>query len=176
MRSIMASFLFALVGVAAGCTVHESSPPNDYAVALGARSMLGYHLLANGSSALPAGDIGYLVTGNGQGGYRVAYTDTQGSPAQFSGTISADRGFDLNQIGKLSGYENVSISSDGLTIQFDSVPGAALDGVDVVSLSDPIYLDARVDGVTSGFSIYFTGARSGLLINSAYDPVAFTSP
>ena len=56
------------------------------------------------------------------------------------------------------------------------MPGAQLDGVDLVSGSDPIYVDLTVNGVHSGFSIYFTGAQSSLLLTSQYDPVAFTSP
>src|SRR5207302_2014483 len=40
---------------------------------LGPTSYPGYRVLANGSASIPGGDIGYLVTANGQGGYRVVW-------------------------------------------------------------------------------------------------------
>jgi hypothetical protein len=138
--------------------------------------MPGYHVLAGASSELPAGDIGFVVTANGQGGYRLTWSDTAGSAAHFSGSITCDTTFDPSQLRGYSGYENVGLSSDNTTITFDSVPGANLDGVDLVSNSDPIYLDLLVDGSHNGFNIYFTGAESSLLLTSSYDPVAFTSP
>ncbi len=152
------------------------TPALDAPQALGAQAMLGYHVAANASAALPDGDLGYVVTANGQGGYRVSWSDTLGSAAHFTGVITTDGTFDPNQLSGLSGYENITISSDLSTITFDSTPGTALDGVDLVSSTDPIYLDLSVDGSRTGFSIYVTGAQSGGQLSSAYDPVAFTSP
>jgi hypothetical protein len=150
------------------------SPVPDAPDYLGLQAMLGYHVAAGASAAIPDGDLGYIVTANGQGGYRVSWTDTWNSAARFSGAISTD-GYFL-QYSQLSGYENVSTSADGRTLYFDSVPGSVLDGLDVVSSTDPIYVDASVDGSRSGFGIYFTGADSGRSLSSAYDPVSFTSP
>jgi hypothetical protein len=48
--------------------------------------------------------------------------------------------------------------------------------VDLVSSTDPIYVDLLVDGARSGFGVYFTGADSGTQLSTAYDPVAFTAP
>jgi hypothetical protein len=168
---------------ATGCFVSpapEPAPyqpaPTDVAVPLGVQSMPGYHVLAGAASELPAGDLGFVVTANGNGGYRLTWSDTQGSLARFSGTITCDTTFDPAQLKPYSGAENLALSADDTTITFDSQPGANVDGVDLVSQSDPIYVDLLVDGSRSGFSIYFTGARSSLLLNSGYDPVAFTSP
>jgi hypothetical protein len=185
------SLLFAcaaMITTATGCIVepapvdqgpppvHYTPPPRDVAVSLGAAQALGYHLSAGADSELPAGDIGFVVTANGQGGYRLNWSDTLGSSAQFAGTITCDTNFDANQVKGYSGYETIGISPDTRTITFDSVPGSQLDGIDLVSGSDPIYADLTVNGVHSGFSIYFTGAESHLLLTSDYDPVAFTSP
>jgi hypothetical protein len=162
--------------VDSGPPVHHSPPPADVAVSLGVQQMLGYHVSAGSDSELPAGDIGFVVTANGQGGYRLTWSDTLGSTAEFSGTLTCDSSFDPNQVKGYSGYETITLSPDNRVLTFDSVPGAQLDGVDLVSGSDPIYADLTVNGVHSGFSIYFTGAESHLLLTSAYDPVAFTSP
>src|SRR4051812_17977397 len=134
----------------------QPSPQLDAAQYLGLRAMLGYRVRAGASAALPDGDLGYVVTANGQGGYRVTWTDTYGTTARFSGSISTDGSFDPAQLQKFSGYENLYLSDDLRTVYFDSVPGAALDGVDVVSSTDPIYLDATVDGSHQAFGIYFS--------------------
>jgi hypothetical protein len=125
---------------------------------------------------MPAGDLGFIITANGQGGYRVSWTDTAGSAAQFTGSISTDGQFDPSRTTQMTGYENLTLSPDLKTISFASTPGAAVDGVDMVPSTDPIYLDVYVDGVHTGFDILFTGAETGSVLSSAYDPVAFTSP
>jgi hypothetical protein len=132
-------------------------------------------VLANGSASIPGGDLGYLVTANGQGGYRVTWTDTLGSAARFSGTITVDGTIDANQTRGFSGAESITFVGAN-QIAFESVPGANLDGVDLVSSTDPIYLDAQIDGSHAGVDIYFTGASTDRLLLSGYDPVAFTSP
>jgi hypothetical protein len=157
-------------------TTTTPAPALDAPRPLGALGMLGYHVAANASVEMPAGDLGFLITANGQGGYLVTWTDTVGSPAHFSGTITTDGQFDPNQLTRYSGYENATLSSDLKTITFDSTPGTVVDGISMVPSTDPIYLDAYVDGVHTGFDILFTGADSGARLDSAYDPVAFTSP
>jgi hypothetical protein len=156
--------------------VPTPTPALDAPAPLGALGMLGYHVRAGASAALPDGDLGYVVTANGAGGYRVIWSDTYGSAAHFSGTITTDGQFDPNQLQHYSGGENIWLSSDLRTLYFDSVPGSVIDGVDLVSSTDPIYLDGTVDGSHGGFSVYFSGADSGQLLRSAYNPVAFTSP
>ncbi len=152
------------------------APALDAARPLGVQQMLGYRVQANASSELPAGDLGFVVTANGAGGYRVTWSDTYGSAASFTGTITTDGYFDPAQLHGYSGAENIALSADEGTITFSSTPGSYVDGVDLVSSTDPIYLDLQVDGARSGFGIYFTGAESGALLTSDYNPVAFTSP
>jgi hypothetical protein len=152
------------------------APALDAPRPLGAQAMYGYRVMANASAELPAGDLGFVVTANGQGGYRVTWTDTYGSAAQFQGVITTDGYFDATQVRGYSGAEDIRMSADASTITFGSTPGSYVDGVDLVSSTDPIYLDLYVDGSRSGFGIYFTGAESGSLISAAYNPVAFTSP
>lgn len=177
---------FALMGT--GCIVagdpgyHDHGPPPppapalDAARPLGAQAMPGYRVEANASAELPAGDLGFVITANGQGGYRVTWTDTYGSAATFTGTIWTDGYFDPSQLYGYSGAEDIQLSADQSTITFGSTPGSYVDGVDMVSSTDPIYLDLQVDSARSGFGIYFTGGESGALLTSDYNPVAFTSP
>src|SRR5581483_2331074 len=127
------------------------------------------------TAEIPAGDLGYTVTANGQGGYRVAYTDTLGTAVEFSGTVWTDGEFDSGQLASLSGSANYTLVAPN-RIDFDSFPGASVDGFDLVSSTDPIYLDARVSGSTGGFDILFPDAASGATVSSAYNPVAFSSP
>src|SRR5207245_8013245 len=142
----------------------------------GLRAIVGYHVSACSSSQLPDGALGFVITANGQGGYRVTWSDTYGSAAHFSGTITTDGYFDRSQVAGYSGAENILLSDGDRVISFASTPGSYVDGVDLVSSTDPIYLDVNVDGQRSGFGVYFTGAQTHALINSAYVPVAFTSP
>jgi len=144
-------------------------------LSLGPSAYPGYRILSNGTASLPGGDLGYLVTANGQGGYRIVWTDTLGSAARFSGTVTVDGAFDTRQTHGYSGAENLTYLAAN-QIAFDSIPGANLDGIDLVSTTDPIYLDGQIDGSHVGVNIYFTGAQTGALVDSAYDPVALTSP
>jgi len=180
MRNLNRLGLLLVLGVAAGgCIVETHNPPPpdlDAPRPLGVAQMIGYRVAANASAVLPAGDLGYVITANGLGAYRVSWSDTFGSSALFSGSITTDGAFDATQLHGLSGFEDITLSADGGTINFSSTPGANLDGVDLVSSTDPIYVDMRVDGSHGGFGIYFTGAESGSLLTSDYDPVAFTSP
>ena len=183
MRNLRLGLVLVMGMAAGGCVVHETDggphgggPVLDAPEPLGVAQMLGYHVARNASAVLPAGDLGYVVTADGVGGYRLVWSDTLDSAATFSGSITTDGVFDASQLHGFSGAEDITLSADGGTITFSSVPGANLDGVDLVSSTDPIYADLQVEGSHGGFGIYFTGAESGAQLNSAYDPVAFTSP
>jgi hypothetical protein len=154
----------------------QPSPALDAPRPLGLAQLVGYRVEANASAELPAGDLGFVITANGQGGYRVTWSDTYGSAANFTGYLTTDGYFDASQVRGYSGAEQIQMSADAGTVTFSSTPGSYVDGVDVVSSTDPIYLDLRVDGSRTGFGIYFTGAESGAQLSSAYNPVAFTSP
>jgi hypothetical protein len=156
----------------AGCRVTADDEP---AAVLGSRAMTGYHVLADAHTSIPGGDIGFLVTGNGLGGYALYWTDTAGSPATFSGSATTDVGFDPNQTTRVNGSEDVTFTSLQ-RIDFAGTPGDSLQGVEFVSQSDPVYFDLTVDGSHQGFGIWFTGAKSRLVQESSYNPVAFTSP
>ena len=100
-----------------------------------------------------------------------------GSPARFDATISTDVGFDNAQFAGLTGAETISPPPGqiGNAFQVAGIPGATLEGVSFVSKTDPIYLDAQIEG-SRGVNIYFTGAHTGALETSSFNPVAFTSP
>jgi hypothetical protein len=151
-------------------------PPTETASPLGGRALTGYHVRANASATIPDGDIGYLITSNGTGGWRIAWVDTANSPAQFQGTVTTDTAFDPQSTFKLAGTETVTFTSTN-RIDFGSVPGATVNGVDfAVTGPDVIYVDLTVEGGRSGFGIFFTGATTGQVLDSPDNPVAFTSP
>jgi hypothetical protein len=161
----------ALAFVASGCVVGSTNEP---AVTLGAQALPGYHIQRN--AAIPAADIsfGFGVTANGQGGYRIVFSDASGASTLFAATITADTAFDPQQTIPITGQETLSMS--GTTVNVSGRPGSTFMGVDVVPSSDPIYLDATANGSRTTTQIVFIGAHSGLAQDSSYDPVAFTSP
>lgn len=159
----------SLVLLAAGC-----GEPADSAHHLGALHMLGYHVSAGAASEVPDGDQGFVVTANGAGGYRVAWVAFDGSSSVFSAHVTSDTTIDPSSVQGFSGREQIALSADDTTLDVQSVPGGSPDGVDLVPLSDPIYVDLRIDGAPA--HVYFTGADTGRLLLSSYDPVAFTSP
>jgi hypothetical protein len=157
--------------VAAGCS---SGPPPDSPVHLGARRQLGYHVRAGAASEVPGDELGFVVTANGLGGYRIAWVALAGSTRTFSGSVEADGAIDPATVAPLSGREQIVVRADGSGVDFSSVPEDSADGVDLVPSTDPIYVDLRIDGAPA--AIFFTGADTSRLVQSAYDPVAFTSP
>ncbi len=154
-----------------GCG-HDASP--DSPVRLGARGELGYHVRAGAASDVPGDEVGFVVTANGQGGYRIAWVAVDGSVSSFSGNVTSDGVIDPSSIAPFSGREQITLSSDRRSIDFSSVPSSAPDGLDFVPSTDPIYVDLRIDGAAA--QIYFTGADTSRLFRSQYNPVAFTSP
>jgi hypothetical protein len=160
--------LFALLTLL-GCGPVPDAPQH-----LGLRAVAGYHVRANAAAAIPGNDIGYAITANGSGGYRIAWAAFAGSGSTFSGSITSDGTFDPNQTAGLSGRETITLTSDFREIDFSSVPSDQAEGVDLVPSADPIYVDLLIDGAVA--HVYFTGRDSGRLLLSSYDPVAFTSP
>jgi hypothetical protein len=152
----------------------SSSPPPDRPVHLGVRGELGYHVRAGAASEVPGDQVGFVVTANGQGGYRIAWVAFDGSTSTFSGTAASDGAIDPQSIAPLSGREDITLDSDGKTLEFSSSATSAPDGVDFVPATDPIYVDLRIDGAPA--AIFFTGADTSRLYQSGYNPVAFTSP
>ena len=159
----------------AALTACQGGSEREPAVPLGRLAMHGYHVLANGASAIPDGEIGFQLTADGTGGYRLTFTSSAGSAAIFAASLTTDDAFDPNSTAKYSGRETVSFATAS-HIDLSGTPGASTLGLDFVAESEPIYLDLSVDGKREGFGIYFTGATTGLVQASAYDPVAFTSP
>jgi hypothetical protein len=172
----------SLFGVfASGCiVVHDNPNPNPVPTCnlpTNARSSAQYpvfHIVPNGSSAIPVGDIGYLITANGQGAYRLVWIDTLNSPACFSGILSTTGTFDASQTRKYSGQETISASAAN-EIRFASVPGSTLQGIDVTPSTDPLYVDAYIDGNPVAVNIYYSRIP-GTAESANADPAAFTSP
>ena len=171
MRLLLLTTTLPLLLAIGGCG-HARDP--DSAVRLGGRGTLGYHVRAGAASEIPGDAVGFVVTANGQGGYRIAWVAVDGSTSTFSGTADSDGAIDPASVAPLSGREHITLDSNGTTLEFSSVPGSAADGVDFVPATDPIYVDLRIDGAPA--DIFFTGAETSRLYRSDYNPVAFTSP
>jgi hypothetical protein len=145
------------------CTPPAARSSGNYAV---------YEVRPKVGTALPAGDIGYLLTANGAGTFSLVWTDTLNSPACFGGILSTNGTF--SGIQQHTGLENVSTPLPN-EIHFASTPGADQDGIDFTSSVDPIYLDAYIDG-SLAVNIYYTDTVSGVITTAASDPAAFKSP
>jgi len=167
----------SLMLAATGCIViaPDPNPPqcNLPTQAASTASFQSFPILAGGVASIQAGDYGFVVTANGQGGYRVAYSDQAGLATCFSGILRADQGFDPAQTRRLGGAV-ISSSVDNLEIRFASAPGAAVDGVDVVSQTDPLFVEAFVNGGTSGVQIFTVDKSNQLTVvnggRGAFDP------
>ena len=174
MQRLAIALPFAASLFAVGCSEHHGGPSPDSAVPLGPRAELGYHVRAGAASEVPSGALGFVVTANGLGGYRIAWVAFDGSTQAFSGSVTSDGTIDPTSVVPFSGREQIDLRPGGSELDFSSVPGAAADGVDFVPSTDPIYVDLRVDGAPA--QIYFTGADTSRLYASELNPVAFTSP
>ncbi len=157
-----------LIAFLAGCGAADS--PHH----LGRAGLLGYHVAAGAATQVPDGADGFVVTANGQGGYRIAWVAFAGSTSLFSAHVTCDTQFDPSSVQGLSGREQITLAADATTIDAQSVADGTADVIDLVSLTDPIYVDLRTDGAAA--PVYFTGADTGRLLQSSFNPVAFTSP
>ncbi len=157
--------LLAIVGFTAGCPpLHPGDGENV------TTPQTIFHVDEGASIPLPADTFGYLITTNTGGSYRIVWTDTQNSAAEFSGSITNDGGFS-----QVVAYGAASAQlTQSNQIDFDSVPGANLDGVDFLANSEPIYLYGEIDGRYSTATIYFADSSGTLVMTSS--PGGFTTP
>src|SRR4051794_6908069 len=104
------------------------TPALDAARPLGAAQLLGYRVESGAAAELPAGDLGFVITANGQGGYRVTWSDTYGSAAGFFGTLTTHGHFRVLPGGGYSGARGIHISGDHGGLTLSSAPGSYLHG------------------------------------------------
>lgn len=165
----MARLLLVLPLLFAFACGHPDEPER-----LGRQRLLGYHVRAGADSVLPADVAGFVVTANGLGGYRIAWSGFTGLAQLFTATVTSDGPFIPSSIVGLSGRERITLTTDNAQLDVQSAPDGTVEGVDFVPLTEPIYVDLRIDGAPA--PIFFTGADSGRQRQSLYDPVSFTSP
>jgi hypothetical protein len=132
-------------------------------------------ILPNGAATIPQNDIGFAVTSNGQGGYRVVWTDTLASTACFQGILRTFSAFDTSQTAVIGAPQvNMPAANE---IRFASVARNNIDGIDVVTTQAPpagqadLYLEGLVNG-TYNVNVYAGGQGAPTGAN----PVAFVSP
>jgi hypothetical protein len=168
----VAAILFGLSALS-GCYVdpypHGSGnpPPN-------LSSIIQYPILSR--AGITTFDIGYYVTANTGGSYRVVWTDPGNSAAYFHGSIYSDGGF--TQYGQyVDPVDGASLAYLTLVstnrLDFDSRPGAYHDGVDLVSSTPNLYLDVYIDGIGAANNIFFVDP-TGATVASPVNPVGFT--
>ncbi len=162
-----ARLLFSLLSLSVlsgGCIiVDHSNPPTCPIPTQAAYQGLypQYNVLANASTSLGAGDIGFLLTTNGMLDYRLAFVDTINSPACFTGIVRSK-----NNVISVSNPGGRFIFPDVATgngeVRFALEPGASVAGLDFAVGQSPIYLDLFIDGSAVGTQILYTDAGSGL--------------
>lgn len=136
-----------------------------------------FYVQANAAGSLPPGGIGFIVTANDRGAYRVVWTDDRGGPAHFHGSLFAPIGAifeDVRQCTDPRCGRGAYITRPSIDrVDFDSTPGANIDGVDVTPSADPLIVDLLVDGRYGRFDIYFTDPTVGPAITGNVDPAGF---
>src|SRR5581483_2527596 len=95
--AVAAENSFGIGPASVSATIMPQGPPADQQVSLGPQNFPGYHVKANAVTELPSGGIGYLVTANGSGGYRLFWADTLATGAELSGTLTTDGTSDTTQ-------------------------------------------------------------------------------
>jgi hypothetical protein len=156
----MRRFLLLASMALTGCVIVDPTPAGCEAPT-SLNGWLIYRVRANAGTDIPSGDAAYAVTANATGGYTVAWSDRTGSNVNaFSGTLQASAGFDPTQTQRLSGAEQITVGAS--SIGFSSVPGTRIDGLSVVTLSDPLFVDARLNSAAAP-SIYYTDYLTGRL-------------
>jgi hypothetical protein len=126
------------------------------------------HIQANASINIPPGQVGFAVTADGLGGYRVAWVDTASANRRYHGSV-----FDDGTFSQISAVGMQYATANGGRLDFESAPGAGSEGyVDFVSSVDPIVVDGLVGA--SGGTLFYVDA--GGLTRAVPTPATFTSP
>jgi hypothetical protein len=164
--------------VASACVVVQQQAPVDpypHGSGNGLPSSASVYVVApDVGTVIPGGAIGYSITTNSGGGFKVAWTDTNGSAAHFHGSLFTNGTFGSNVVGTGTAYATLVGSN---RIDFDSTPGAGLDSVECAPTVEPLIVDLLVDNGYSGFEIFFTDATTGLVSSTGgVNPAAFQIP
>jgi hypothetical protein len=159
-----------------GCVVvHDNSQPPPCSPPTGMQpdtTPTVLHVTAGSPASVPTGSDGYVISGNGQGGYTLFWIDAVNSPRCYSGTITVTGQIDASQT-HAHGNSAPSLVLVENQIAFASVPEGVGDGVDFVSSSEPIYITALVDNAQAP-NIFFEEPSIGSAVVAS--PAAFTSP
>jgi hypothetical protein len=168
--SLILLLMLPVAGLASGCITIVDNNPNNRVCNLPTqqRSQVSYNQfrVRPGSFAeIPASDFGFSVTANTTGGYRVAYSDQGGLATCFQAILSVgDDGptlgaFETNQTRALGAavVENSATNE----IRVASAPGSDVHGVDVVTTTDPLFLDVFINNSSSGTRIFFPDNTAG---------------
>jgi hypothetical protein len=129
---------------------------------------------------IPASDFGFSVTANTTGGYRVAYSDQGGQATCFQAILSVgDEGGVVGafEAGKTIAFGSPKVESSASNeIRIASAPGSDVHGVDVVTTTDPLFLDVFINGTTTTRIFFPDNTAGGALAvvtstnRGAFDP------
>jgi hypothetical protein len=126
------------------------------------------HVAPDAALTVGTATVGFVVTANGRGGYRVAWVDTAGAGRRYHGSVFCNGTF-----GQIASVGMQYAGAVGNRLDFESAPGSGTSGyVDFVSSVDPIVVDALNGAAAS--TIYYFGTQGG--IGSVAAPATFTSP
>ena len=68
----------------------------------------------------------------------------------------------------------VNLAGGGQRVDFDTVPGASLNGFDFVSSAEPVFFDLFIDGVRQPTQVFFPSAATGMTATPSDIPFALT--
>jgi hypothetical protein len=133
-----------------------------------------YNVSPGAGTDIPAGDRAFAVTSNGNGTYRLVWTDTAGYSTCFTGLVTTISNFGATDVSGLTGQETTVLKQPN-QIAFASVPGSAVHGIDFFAAQDPVYVDVYADN-GSAVDIYYPETGTNVLANTGGNIAAFFSP
>jgi hypothetical protein len=168
----MRALLLGAAAFAVGC-----SNLDPQAVLLGAKQMPGYYVTSHDQPGFSSTFYGFMVGADAANHYSIAWIDSPGGSDWFSGTVMTDGTFDPNSTFAHTGAEAVTFDAPN-QITFASQPGRSLHGIDLVTSTNIIYLDARINKSHVGANVEFIALTSScvpITWNTTVNPVAFTT-
>lgn len=129
---------------------------------------------------VPGQNVGYYVTGNAGGSFRLVWTgdyDVTGRTRRMQGSVWTAGAFTSEVIGCAGGFcrpakDNLvstikTLNGPGQRIDWDSVSTNGLEGFDFVADNVPVYFQLRVDGADRADLTYFPATDNGGVVSNA---------
>lgn len=183
MRALLGSFLAALLLI--GCSGSYHSDHGHYhGGGIPDQPSTPVYAIARGlgiDGVRPGYDLGYFLTANTGNSFRVVWSgDAAGSRSyrNFTGSIWTPGNFTALSPGCVDGScaleseDYVSepyVSGAGSRIDFDTLNGNGIDGVDFVVDALPVYFQLNIDGYANPMLVFFPATDNGGQVSNVGD-------